>query len=128
MFSVPEEDQQPLWPLIQKCNVSLRDSPIPLECHHDHSLPTLVWVRIFNTQSPELLDAFARYGESTSPPAVSRVLEGLHDGADLSAAAGLREAGWSAAGNPIEELVEYLAFDFIVGRRSDRHWQFLRYI
>ena len=100
VFSVPEEDQQPLWPLIQKCNVSLRDSPIPLECHH--SLPTLVWVRIFNTQSPELLDAFARYGESTSPPGVSRVLEGLHDGADLSAVAGLREAGWSAAGTQLK--------------------------
>ena len=26
--SVPEEDQQPLWPLIQKCNVSLRGAPI----------------------------------------------------------------------------------------------------
>ena len=47
------------------------------------------------------------------------MLEGLRDGADLSAAAGLREAGWSAAGNPIEELVEYLAFDFAFGRPSD---------
>ena len=46
---------------------------------------------------------------------MTHVLEGLRDGTDLSAAAGLREAGWSAAGSPIEELVEYLAFDFIVG-------------
>lgn len=26
--SVPEERQQPLWPLIQRCNVTLRDTPL----------------------------------------------------------------------------------------------------
>ena len=113
--SVPEEDQQPLWPLIQKCNISVRDPPF-------RDLPLFTAYTSLGeniTQSPELLDAFARYGESTSLPAVSRVLEGLRDGSDLSAAAGLREAGWSAAGNPIEELVEYTTFDLAVGRPTD---------
>lgn len=87
--SVPEEDQQPLWPLVQKCNVSLRDPPLG-------ALPSYAYTSLGEniTLSPEFLDALQRYAESTSLPAVSRVLEGLRDGADLSAAAGLREPDW----------------------------------
>ena len=112
--SVPEEDQQPLWPLIQKCNVSLRDLPL-------RALPIYAYTSLGEniTLSPEFLDAGGRFAESTGFPAVSRVLEGLRDGADLSVAAGLREIGWSAAGNPIEELVEYTGFDFVSGRPTD---------
>ena len=59
--SVPEEDQQPLWPLIQRCNVSLRDPPF-------RDLPLFTAYTSLGeniTQSPELLNAFVRYGGST---------------------------------------------------------------
>ena len=112
--TVPEDDIHPLWPLIRKCNVSLRNPPFG-------GLPSYVYTSLGEniTQSPQYHDAQRRYAMSTSFPAASRVLSGLRDGADLSVAAGLREAGWSAAGNSIEEFVEYQAFDFIFGRPTD---------
>lgn len=114
--TVPEENQQPLWPLIQKCNVFVRDPPL-LGYRNPFVYYTSLGENI--TQSPELLSARQKYAASTSPEAVARVLAGLHEGQDLTAAAGLRESGWSPAGDPIEELVEFFAYDFAVSRPTD---------
>ena len=112
--TVPEENQQPLWPLVQKCNISLRNPPLgAFPSYFYNSLGENI------TLSPELIDALQRYGASTSGPSVGRVLAGLPDGADISVAAGLRETGWAAAGKPIDELVEYVGYDIAFGRATD---------
>ena len=112
--TVPEERQQPLWPLIQKCNVSVRDPPL-------RGYPFVYYTSLGKniTQSPELLSARQKYAASTSPEAVARVLAGLREGQDLTVAAGLRETGWSPNSDPIEELVEFLAHDLLDSRPTD---------
>ena len=115
--TVPEEFQHPLWPLIQKCNVTLRDPPLG-------DLPSY---SIYNsmgeniTLSPEYISARQRYlAASNDIEQRNRILASLKEGEDLSAAAGLRESGWSA-NDPIEEFVEYLYFDYalMVARPTD---------
>ena len=112
--TVPEENQQPMWPLVQKCNISMHSPPLG-------TLPSYAYTSTGEniTLSPEFIDAVQRYAASTSTPSVSRVLASLPDGADISAAAGLRETGWSAAGKPIDELAEYIRYDFVFGRPTD---------
>ena len=67
-----------------------------LKCHHSLPIHVQVWVRILPC--------------SITNPAVSRVIEGLCDGADLSAAAGLREAGhsgcWSSSGTENTHMLD----------------------
>lgn len=111
--SVPEAFQQPLWPLMQRCNVSVRDVPLG-------NLGSLFYTRQEGniTASPELFAALQKYSASTSAGEVNRVLAGLREGQDLTAASGLRESGWSPR-TPIEELVEYSSFDLAVARPTD---------
>ena len=111
--TVLEERQHPLWPLVQKCNVSVRDAP----------LGTLGSVTYNSqgediSQSPELLSALGRYLAATSPDVVANILSGLSDGEDLTVAAGLREGGWSAR-SAIEEFVEYIQYDVGPARSTD---------
>ena len=78
--SMPE--QHPLWPLsIQKCNVTLRDPPLDF-------LPSYYYTSEGEniTESPELLSALQRYRMSTGPDMVGRVISGLPDGVDVTAA------------------------------------------
>lgn len=111
--SVPVERQQPLWPLVQNCNVSVRDAPLG-------TLPSVV----YNSQgeditlSPELGAAVGRYLAAIRPEVVSRIVDGLSDNEDLTVAAGLREGGWLAR-SPIEEYVEYSFFDTGPARPAD---------
>ena len=100
--SVPE--RHPLWPLIQKCDVTIQEAPLSLPSYYYTSGGENV------TGSPELLSALQRYRRSTSRDVVGRVISGLPDGADLTVAAGLRVGGWSPR-DPIEEAAEYTLFD-----------------
>ena len=112
--TLPEEDQQhPIWQLVQRCNVTVRDPPLG-------ALPFFYYTSSGEniTLSPELGSALGRYAASTSAEEVNRVLGGLREGQDLTIAAGLRESGWSP-NDPIEELVEAFPIDLVIGRPAD---------
>ena len=109
--SVPEESQQPLWPLIQKCNVSLREAPLG-------ALPNKFYTSEGEdlSSSPELFSALQ--GFTLASLRANEILVGLRDGEDLTAAAGLRESGWSPR-TPIEEAAEFIRFDIFTARPAD---------
>ena len=103
--TVPEERQQPLFRLARKCNITLREDPLGVRGSKFYRDGVDI------TQSPELLGAFGRYGAATTPAATGKILEGLGPDDDLSAAGGLRAAGWLPR-SPIDEFVEYFLIDF----------------
>ena len=109
--TVPEEIQQPLWPLVQKCNVSLREAPL-------FTLPNRFYTSDGEdiSTSPELISAMQRYMGALQR--TSQVLAGLREGQDLTVAGALREGGWSPR-TRIEEAVEYFLFDIGLARPSD---------
>ena len=104
--SLLAEDQlHPLWPLVERCNITTRDVPLTM-------LPSVFYnsLGIDISQAPELLSAFQRYFAALSPEVVGRIVEGLGDDEDLTVAAGLREGGWWAR-TQIEKFVQAAAFE-----------------
>lgn len=102
-FNAPEDIQNPLLPLIQRCNITLRDIPFGE-----------LGARNYNSRGEDITAAFgaatARYFAALSPESIQSILDALEDGADLPFTQALRMGGWNAR-TPLEEHVEFINFD-----------------
>ena len=101
-----EDMQNPLLPLIQRCNISIR--PIA-------GFPFISYNQDGEDITLPVLEALGRYiPAATNSEAHANVVESLASGEDMSVTQGLRIQGWNPR-TVIEEHVEFAFFDVALG-------------
>lgn len=111
-FTAPDDMvRHPLIPLIRRCNITLRSSPLgALGMRH--------YDRYGNDIAPFVTEALGRFVAALAPDIVSDVMRSLPPGGDLPLSQGLRMGGWNPR-TALEEHAEFIAFDFGASISSD---------
>lgn len=113
-FGAPEEIQNPLIPLIGRCNITFR--PLPL----GGLQPFRTYDRFGNDVTAQVGGALARYLAAVSQDVAAEVIASLPpDGnGDLPVTQGLRLGGWDPQ-TQVDEHAEFLLFDFATSISAD---------
>ena len=110
-LTAPEQVQNPLIPLMNRCNITLR--PIPLG-----SLPVITYNNRGENVTQLVQDATGRLLAAMNVNTVRNILGNLPEGFDIPTSQGLRTGGWFPT-NAIEEHTDYLFSDLLYSMPSD---------